>query len=290
MNFLSIETLEEGIDFIHILEHSLLHTISLLPFLLLVYLLIELIAHKFSNKHKILIVKSGKVGPLFGGLFGLIPQCGFGVMATNLYASRIITLGTLIAIFLTTSDEMLPILISSNVEFSLILEILSIKFFIGLIVGFIIDFILRKKQVLEVGDITHEHPYHCPKGIVKSVVKHILHTLAFIFFIYFTLELIYALGFEEYLEKLLMTNTILSPFVAALIGLIPSCAASVMITQLYLLEAISFGTMIAGLLANSGLSLVVLFKINKDLKMNLTILGIIYIIGVVSGLIINCIL
>lgn len=277
----------EKLDILSLINHAFIHTISLLPFLLIIFIVIEILACKFSNKHKILLIKKGKFGSLFAGFFGLIPQCGFGVVAANLYSKRLITLGALISIFLTTSDEMIPILISANIGFDLILKILGIKLLIGISCGFIIDFILRKKQKLEPGDLIHEEHYHCPKGILRLVWKHIVHTLGFIFIIYLTLDIIYELGLEHYLENLLMLDTIFAPFIAGLIGLIPSCGSSVMITQFYLLDAISFGTMIGALLVNSGLSLIVLFKTNKCLKTNLIVLSIIYFIGVLSGILIN---
>ena len=133
-------------DFFHIIEHTVLDTINLIPFLFIAFLIIEYVEHKLSNKSKKIISKSGKFGPILGSLLGLIPQCGFSVIATNLYVTKIISLGTLIAIYLSTSDEMLPILISQKAPFKIIISILCIKFIVGLIFGFIIDFIYRKNK------------------------------------------------------------------------------------------------------------------------------------------------
>ena len=131
-------------EIIHGLTHTLEEVLILIPFLFIAFLIIEFIEHKLSNKSKKIIEKSGKLGPLFGGVLGIIPQCGFSVVATNLYITRIVSLGTLISIYLSTSDEMLPILISRKADISLILSLLLIKFLIGMTAGFIIDFFVRK--------------------------------------------------------------------------------------------------------------------------------------------------
>ena len=136
-------------ELIHILEHTLLDTIKLLPFLLIAFIIIEYIEHKLTNKTKKIITKSGKFGPILGSILGLIPQCGFSVIATNLYVTRIVSLGTLIAIYLSTSDEMLPILISEKAPITTILLILGIKLVIGILAGTLIDLVIRKKNVEE---------------------------------------------------------------------------------------------------------------------------------------------
>lgn len=276
---------------IHIIEHTLIDTLKLLPFLFIAFLLIELIEHKFNNKTKKIITKSGKFGPLLGGLLGLFPQCGFSVMATNLYVTRIITLGTLIAIYLTTSDEMLPILISEQVEFNIIIKLLSIKFVFGIIWGFIIDLFLRKTNKKEKVnyELCDEEHCHCEKGIFTSAVKHSLNTLIFVFIVTLLLNVLMHTSGEEQLAKLFLKDSIFGPFVSSIVGLIPNCGASVVITQLYLNNTISLGSAMAGLLTGSGVALVVLFKSNKNLKENLTILGLLYGLGVVSGIIIDLI-
>jgi len=276
---------------IHIIEHTLIEILKLIPFLFIAFLLIELIEHKFSKKTKNIISKSGKFGPLLGSLLGLFPQCGFSVMATNLYVTRIISLGTLIAIYLTTSDEMLPILISEKVEFIVIVKLLAIKFIFGLIWGFIIDLILRKfdKKEKVTYDLCDEEHCHCEKGIFKSAIKHTLNTLVFIFIVTLLLNILMHTSGEENLSKLFLKDSIFGPFVSSIIGLIPNCGASVVITQLYLNNTISLGSAMAGLLTGSGVALVVLFKSNRNIKENLIILSILYGIGVVSGIIIDLI-
>ena len=264
---------------------TLLDGLKLLPFLFVAFLVIELIEHKLSNKSKKAIIKSGKYGPILGGLLGIFPQCGFSVMATNLYATRIITLGTLISIYLSTSDEMLPILIAENADITFILKVLAIKLLIGIIFGIIIDFISRKEEKEKINyEICDEEHCHCEHGILKSTIKHTLNTVLFIIVISFMLNLIFEYLGEDFLSKILLKGSILGPFILSLIGLIPNCGASVMITELYLNSAISFGSMIAGLLTGSGVAILVLFKTNKDVKENIKIVSIIYFVGVLVGL------
>lgn len=265
---------------------TLQDVIKLVPFLFLAFLIIELIEHKLSNKSKKTIAKSGKFGPLFGSLLGLIPQCGFSVMATNLYVTRIISLGTLIAIYLSTSDEMLPILLTSSASLNKIAVILLTKFLIGMFFGFLIDFILRnRKKEKENYHICDEEECHCEDGIFLSSLKHTLKTLLFILIATFLLNtLIHYVG-EDNISKIFLKDSIFAPFISSLVGLVPNCASSIIITELYIKDAISFGTVIAGLLTGSGVALLVLFRSNKNLKENLTILSIIYLIGSLTGFI-----
>ncbi len=274
---------------IDIIKDTLIDGLKLIPFLFLAFLVIELIEHKLGKKGKKVISKSGSYGPLLGGLLGLFPQCGFSVMATNLYVTRIVSLGTLISIYLTTSDEMLPILISQNVEASIIIKILAIKLIVGIISGFIIDLVIRKSKtkISTNYEICDDEHCHCETGIIKSTIIHTLKTLLFIVLISFLLNLLLFYVGEDYLSKIFLKNSLLGPFVASLIGLIPNCGASIMLTELYLNEAISLGSAMAGLLTGSGVAILVLFKSNKNLKENLFILGLIYFIGVLSGIIIE---
>lgn len=270
---------------------TLIDSIKLLPFLFIAYLIMEYIEHKTSEKSKAVIKKSGKFGPLFGGILGIFPQCGFGAAAANLYAGRIITMGTLIAIFLSTSDEMLPILISEAVPIDIILKILVIKLIIGIVAGFIIDMIMSKfkKESLdssEIGEICEHEHCHCEEGsIAKSAIKHTINIFIFIILVSLILNIvIYFIG-EDNLSNLILNKQVLGPIIAGLIGLIPNCASSVIITKLYLSNVISIATMIAGLLVNSGVGILVLFKVNKKIKENITIIGLLYAIGVLSGIV-----
>lgn len=267
-----------------IIQDTLLDGIKLLPFLLIAFLLIELVEHKYQKQSQNMIKKSGKFGPLFGGLLGCFPQCGFSVMATNLYVTRIISLGTLISIYLSTSDEMLPILISNKADLNIILSLVLTKLCIGIIAGFIIDFCLRTKQNPTPHNLCEQEHCHCEKGILGSSLKHTLKTITFILLISFLINILMYYGAEEYLYSIFHKNSILSPFIASLIGLIPNCGASIALTELYLNGMLPFHSIIAGLLTGSGVALLVLFKMNKNIKENLTILALIYLIGAFSGI------
>ena len=274
----------------HILLDTLFESLNLLPFLLITFLIIEFIEHKASKKSIKMLTKTKKYGPIIGGILGATPQCGLGVMATNLYATNIITIGTLIAIYLSTSDEMLPVLISEGMPFSKILIILLIKVIIGIVCGFIIDFIFRKKNKhtkIDVQELCENEHCHCENSIIKSSLIHTLKTFSFIFLVSFVLHIfIHEIG-EDKISNLLLNGNIFTPFLSSIIGLIPNCAGSVVITELYVNNVISFGSMLAGLLTGSGISILVLFKVNSDLKDNMMILGTIYIIGVIFGILFN---
>ena len=281
-------------EILEILEDTALDTIKLLPFLFITYLIMEYIEHKTSDKVKKTIEKSGKFGPLFGGILGIFPQCGFSVSATNLYAARVITLGTLVAVYLTTSDEMLPILLTEAVSLSTILTILGIKLVIGIVAGFAIDMISRmiKKDSTEETKIEelceHEH-CHCEDGIILSAVKHTLNIIIFIFIITLVINGVITLIGEETIAHFISQNVILGPIIAGLIGLIPNCASSVILTELFLENVISMPILISGVSVNAGVGLLVLFKTNKNMKENLKIVSLLYAIGVVSGIILEII-
>ena len=271
-----------------IILDTLIDTLKLIPFLFITFLIIEVIEHKLNNKN--IISKSKKYGPLIGSLLGAIPQCGFSVMATNLYITKIITLGTLISIYLSTSDEMLPILISENIDITTIIGIILIKVIFAIIYGIIIDLILSKKQRKQEKEnysICDEEHCHCEKGILTSALKHTLNITLFIMIITFIINIIFSFVGENILSKLLLKNSIFSPFITSLIGLIPNCASSVMLTELYINNAINISALISGLLTGSGTALLVLFKSNKNIKENIKILFILYTLGVLSGIILE---
>jgi hypothetical protein len=271
-----------------ILKDALLDTLKLLPFLFIAFLIIELVEHKLKNKET--LKKAGKFGPIVGSLLGGIPQCGFATVATNLYVTRIISLGTLISIYLATSDEMLPIMISENVELPFILKIVALKVLIGMVVGVIIDLIYQKtnKETFDLCEKEHCHCHDKKHSLIKSSIKHTLNIALFILIVNIVLNTVFELSSEtvEFL-KAVLGNSNFGPFVASLLGLIPNCGSSVLITELYLNEVLSLGSLLAGLLTNSGIALVILFKTNKNLKENLTILGLVYLIGSIIGLIVN---
>ncbi len=277
---------------IDVIIDTLIDGIKLLPFLFIAYLIMEYLEHKTSEKSKNIIRKSGKFGPVMGAILGIFPQCGFSAVAANLYAGRIITLGTLIAIFLSTSDEMLPILISEAVPIEIILKILATKLIIGIIAGFIIDLFLRKKENKEKEEniaqiCEHEH-CHCEKeGILKSSIKHTISIFLYIIVISFILNtLIYIIG-EDNLSNFILNKPILGPIIAGLIGLIPNCASSVILTKLYISGVITVSTMMAGLLVGAGVGILILCKVNEGAKENAKIIGLLYTIGVISGIILE---
>lgn len=275
-----------------IILDTIIDSLKLIPFLLVAFLIIELLEHKLNNKTKNIITKTKKIGPIIGSLLGVIPQCGFSVMATNLYITKIITLGTLISIYLSTSDEMLIIMISEKVEITLILKILLIKIFFGILYGIIIDKVLTKKEnKTKIANYTlcEEEHCDCNHSIFLSALKHTLHITIFIFIITLIINIIFNQLGENYLSKILLNNSILSPFITGLVGLIPNCAASVILTELYLNNTISLGALIGGLLTSSGSSLLVLIKNNKNKKENIKIILLLYTLGVISGIIIELI-
>jgi len=281
-------------EILEVLQDTAIDTIKLLPFLFITYLIMEYIEHKTSNKVKDVIKKSGKFGPLLGAIVGIFPQCGFSVSATNLYAGRVITLGTLISVYLATSDEMLPILLTEAVPAGTIFTILGIKLVLGIVAGFIIDFVIRmfrKEKVEEEEEkieeiCEHEH-CHCEEGIVTSAIKHTLNITIFIFFITLVLNGIIAYIGEDTIAHFISKNVILGPIVAGLIGLIPNCASSVILTELFISNVISMPVLISGVAVNAGVGLLVLFKTNKNVKENIKIVGILYLIGVLAGIILE---
>ena len=272
---------------------TLLDGIKLFPFLLITYLVMEYIEHKTSSKTQQIMKNSGKWGPIAGSILGVVPQCGFSAAASNLYAGRIITVGTLAAVFLSTSDEMLPILISEQVNPVTIIRILAVKVLIGMVIGFLLDLIIRRKKGTEKEEFRIEHMCdhehcHCKEGkIFRSAFNHTLQIFIFIIVISFLLNLLIGYVGEDKLAALISGKPVLGPMLSALIGLIPNCASSVVLTQLYLEGVLGAGAMIAGLLSGSGVGLLVLYRVNDDLKENLKITIMLYAVGVVFGILIE---
>lgn len=273
-----------------IIHHTLIDSVKLVPFLFLTYLVMEWMEHKTGDATRKIVEKSGKFGPLVGAVLGAFPQCGFSAAGSSLYAGRVITLGTLFAIYLSTSDEMLPIMISEAVPFPVIAKILLLKIVIGFVMGFLIDILLRKygkEEHEHIGEMCDHDHCHCEEGIVKSAAVHTLQVTFFIVLITFGLNFVlHAVG-EDALSELFFNRGILGEMTAGLIGLIPNCAASVTVTQLYLEGVLSFGAMLSGLMTGSGVGLLVLYKVNHNWKENICITGILYVIGTVCGIVVN---
>ncbi|WP_044915360.1 putative manganese transporter [Butyrivibrio sp. WCE2006] len=321
--------------------------INILPFLFITYLMMEYLEHRTGDKTEELVQKAGKFGPLFGGIFGAFPQCGFSAAATNLYAGRVITLGTLIAIYLSTSDEMLPLFISEQAPISKMAAIIAMKAVFGVFYGFLVDFIvlhyrkIKKRAIrdrVRIDELCKRENCHCeddsPKisahrgrtekpeisnestishesALNKSISKadiakensskhehsheeghgNILHSAfihtahIFIYVLIFTLILNAVIAFigEDALSNILQKNVILSHGIAGIIGLIPNCAASIVITELYLNEIITFGTMMSGLLVGAGVGLLILYRVNEEPVKNIQITAILYLIGTFTG-------
>lgn len=275
-----------------IILEALIDTAKMLPFLFAVYLLIEYLEHKASDKLANSLRRLGPFGPVGGALFGCIPQCGFSVAVSNLYSGRLVSLGTLIAVYIATSDEAVPILLSNPQSVGEVWKLIAAKAVIAVLAGLLIDGAMKLTH--RRGNEENE-PYHdlcedcgCEEhGILYSAVKHTAQIFAFLFAVSLILGFaIYLLG-EERLDRVLMTDSAFQPLLAALIGLIPNCSASVVLTNLYAAGSLSFGSVVAGLSTGAGLGLVVLFRTNKNLKQNICITALLYAIGAVSGLIIN---
>ena len=272
---------------------GLIDTLKLLPYLLITFLILEFIEHKFSKKSQKILSKNKKYGPLIGGILGAIPQCGFSSMAANLFSAKVITMGTLIAVFLSTSDEMLPVMISEKINAIILTKIVVFKVIVGIIFGFIIDLIYRKKQneKNEIKELCeHDHCSCEHDGIILSSIKHTIKIGLFILIANLIINLIIFKVGEDNVSNLLLNGNILTYFISSIVGLIPNCAGSVIITELYLSNMISIGTMLAGLLTGSGLGILLLFKENKNIKENFIILSIIYFIGIAIGILVDLII
>ena len=268
-----------------------LDTLKLIPFLFITYLVMEWVEHRTSDHTKTAIRKAGRLGPLAGGVLGVIPQCGFSAAAASLYAGRVITAGTLIAVFLSTSDEMLPILLSERAGIGFITKVLIVKALYGVIAGFLVDFLFRKLNERRIGVgihgiCTQEH-CHCEKGIVRSAIKHTVSITFFILLISIVLNILLAIVGTENLSNLVLNQPVIGEVLAGLIGLIPNCAASIALTQLYLEGVMSAGAMVSGLMVGAGVGLLVLFRTNRHTRQNIQLTILLYILGVAGGLIVQ---
>ena len=279
-------------EFWDIILDTLLDSVKMLPFLFGAYLLIEFLEHKASDKLQNALSKSGNHGIVVGAILGTVPQCGFSVAAANLYSGKVITLGTLMAVFISTSDEAIPVLLSSPGNAGVLLKLIVVKIVIALIAGFLVDFVLKARHVQENEPELQDHNvlcHHCgcEHGIIRSAIKHTVSIFLFILLVSFVLNgLITWIG-QDTISKVLLTDSVFQLFIAALIGLIPNCAASVMLVQLFLAGSLSFGSVVAGLCTGAGIGLAVLFRANRNWKKNLLILLLLYGIGSISGLMIH---
>ncbi len=313
---------------IHLLHHSLLETVKTAPYLFVAYLLIEWLTHRAGDTLRRGLGKFGVFGSLFGAVAGLFPQCGFSIMAANLYADRLITPGTLLAIFISTSDEAIPLLLSRPEAHDKILPVLAIKFTIAVVIGLAVDLLLRRLWLPKwqhdselnhhhhkVAAATHrEHPHpdhheageteihkelhtesgdehcthtHCHGSIWLIALRHTLTVSAILFVFIVIIHMIFDLHNQESVEAMLMKNNFMQPVLAAAIGLIPSCAPSVLLTYSYLDGAISFGSVIAGLTASAGTGTLILFQACRKKTEAVFMLLILFCVGVLSGILID---
>lgn len=274
---------------------ALVDSVKLIPFLFITYLLMEYLEHHTGKKTTGLLARMGKAGPVFGGIFGIVPQCGFSASAASLYSGGVITLGTMLAVFLSTSDEMLPIFISEHVALPRILGILGMKAVLGVVSGLAVDAVLRRTKWKDKGDkqihdlCEEEHADYGEEekgGIFRAALVHTLHILIFIFIITLVLTILVDAVGQKRIAGFLNGIPVLGVFLAALIGLIPNCGASVALTQLYLSGMLSVGQMMAGLLVGAGVGLLVLFRTNHHhMQENIKITVLLYCIGVFWGII-----
>lgn len=297
---------------------ALFDSLKMIPLLFIIYVGIELIEYRFGNKIRQKIQKSGKLGPSLGALAGSFPQCGFSIISTALYTQRLLTIGTLMAVYLSTSDEAIPVILSQPDKAKIIIPLIITKIFIALVAGYSIDLLFRKVNRKTLAharaysegkdDIEHHHESvideeaccghslnaHAKKFNPRELIIHpLIHTLKIFFFVFLASFLINLLVFKigpETLRALFQGHIFWQPFVAALVGLIPNCASSVAITELYLKGVISYGAVIAGLCASGGLGILVLIKEEKKRQDVFAILGLLFGISVLSGLIIQYIL
>ena len=282
-------------DFI---KDALIDSINLVPFLFVIFFFIELFEIYFSKKVKHIPEHTRKAGPLIGALTALVPQCGFSVIASTLYIRNLITKGTLIAVYISTSDEAIPVLLSHPEMIKSILPVLSVKFLLAIITGYSVDLIFKPLksssteaeyiEIEEHGCCKHEisNDRFKKRTLILHPLKHTVNIFLFILIVSVILNWILLLT-KGNLESAFLLNSPLQPVIAGISGLIPNCAISVLITMLYIQHAISFGSVIAGLSTGAGLGLLILLKKNANLKDSLRIIAILLIASIIAGIILQ---
>ncbi len=287
-----LHTHTEGDLIIEILDEVLLHgvidTLKIIPFLFLTYLLMEFIEHKAGERAEKFMKRAGAFAPAVGGVLGAVPQCGFSAAVANLYAGRIVSMGTIVAVFLSTSDEMIPILVSGNIPVGTVALVVLYKALVGIVVGLGVDLVIRltkkEREKINIDAICDEDNCHCERGIWYSALHHTLTISLFVLLITLAINaLVFFVG-EENLGAIMYDKPFISHIIAAVFGLIPNCAASVALSTLCTGGFITAGTMMSGLFSGAGVGLLVLCKVNKKPKENILIIGIVVAAGVIFGL------
>jgi hypothetical protein len=232
--------------------------------------------------------RAGVFAPVVGGALGAVPQCGFSAAAANLYAGRVVSMGTIVAVFLSTSDEMIPILLSGNIPGTTVALVVLYKTAVGILVGLGVDLtirlLLRKSERINIDAICDEDNCHCERGIWYSALHHTITISIFVLLITLALNaLIFFVG-EENLAAIMYDKPFVSHLIAAVVGLVPNCAASVALATLCSQGLITAGTMLSGLFSGAGVGVLVLWKVNKKPKENIIIMAIIVLAGIIFGL------
>lgn len=310
---------------VDVLADSVIDTLKLIPFLFVTYLAMEALEHLASNKVREAVERAGTAGPAVGALLGALPQCGFSAMAATLFSGRVVTAGTLVAVILSTSDEMIPVFVAHQEPASRMLSIIAIKVVLGIVAGLLLDVALRllhragdghahihelcerehchceEADELDDGEgqdgrgdhdehhehahhYGHSHSHHGAWGIVRSACVHTIQVTAFIFLISLLFGLIIeGLGVDS-IRSMLAYHPVRATFIAALVGLIPNCGASVAIAELFLDGTLATGPMLAGLLSSGGVGLLVLWRTNADARQNVYVTLLVYGVAVLAGL------
>jgi hypothetical protein len=304
---------------VDVIADSVLDTLELVPFLFVTYLAMEALEHSTEGRVQGIVARAGHAGPIVGALLGAIPQCGFSAMAATLFSGGVVTVGTLVAVILSTSDEMVPVFLAHQEPVGRLLSIMLLKVVVGIIVGLLLDAVLHtvrhvgnpKPHIHDLcerarchcedeegeedalseqasGDATHAHHHgHGHWAIVRSAAVHTVQVTGFILLVTFLFGLLIEVMGGDELALLLGSHPVRATFLAALVGLIPNCGASVAITELYLDGVLGAGPMVAGLLASGGVGLLVLFRTNNNVRQNIAIMAFVYVVGVVVGLIVS---
>ena len=272
----------------HLLEHSFLDCLKMLPFLFLAYLFIEYVESSQSARLQRLLAGNGRWGFAVGSVLGLVPQCGFSAMAANLYAGRVITPGTLLAVFLATSDEALPLLIAGG-DWVTLLRLAAAKLVLGAVCGFALDRVLALRRGGWGGFSGRQEDVFCGEehesegSIVLAALRHTLQVFALVFVLTFAFGGLLELAGEAWLRAALSGLGILKVPLAALAGFVPNCAVSVLLMQLYTDGLLTFGALFAGLCSGAGVGLIVLWRTSPNKKGSLKLMGVLYLCAAVGG-------